>query len=151
MTDEFDDLLRATARLLAPAELRMAQSAPGARGVELVWQDRRLLVLARAERPDRFTLFCDVGPVSPPLMPSLSRRLLESNLVLAERGWGCWGIAAASGHLIYATGGQVSATSATELCQLIECVRVQAAHWQISLLQEPAQGAAPSLRHAAWA
>lgn len=84
-------------------------------------------------------------------MPSLTRRLLESNLVLAERGCGSWGIAAASGHLIYATGGQVSATSPTELCQLIERVCVQAAHWQTSLLQEPALGDRRSVQHAAWA
>jgi hypothetical protein len=147
MTDAFDDLLAATARLLAPAELTMAMCAPGARGAELAWPDRRLLAFARAERPDRFMLFCDVGAVPPSLMPSL-----ESNLVLAERGWGSWGIEAASGHLIYATGGQVSATTPTELCQLIERLRVQAAHWQTGLLQEPAPGDAPwEMPHVSWA
>lgn len=66
MTDAFDDLLVATARLLAPAELTMSQGAPGARGAELVWRERRLLAFARVERPDRFMLFCDVGAVPRP-------------------------------------------------------------------------------------
>ena len=136
MNPAFDELLMATARLLDQAELAIVDLAQGARGAELRWTDRRLLAFARAERPDRFTLFCDVGAVPPPLLPALAQRLLQSNLVLAERGWGAWGIEAISTRLIYATGGQVSATTPTHLCQVIERLRAQAAHWQASLLQE---------------
>jgi hypothetical protein len=138
MFQDFDQLLHATARLHADLQLDIDTSDPDLGVAVLSMADRRMFATVRADRAHCFTLFCDVGAIDPARMPAMCRHLLEANTLLADRGWGCWCIEPQTGHVVYATSGQLSATTPTQLYQTIERLLDQAGHWQAFLRDESA-------------
>jgi hypothetical protein len=143
MRQRFAALLRETFELAGQDLANDIEQQEETASAEIILDGQRFVAVHSAPRLERFTVYCDVGPLPEDAAPAVLRRLLEANLSLAEAGRAGFGLLAQTNDVLYAVNMGIALTTPSALLTALKQIAEHADEWRESqYLPDPQSGLA---------